>query len=217
MAAQSPVGMTSNNRRSRSKKRASQADVRARLWAAIGRLGRNLNEQSHGELVAGLVYLRGLCCTAELIERVKSLAPRDGSGRSPYLPANVRWEHFVESSSATLPMRLEEAMRLIEEANPELFGVFPRGYAKRGVSRAALVELIGVLGSFPFDTGGSINELVRVARDFCGIRSGATAPRDVVHALDAQLAESRRVSNRTRESLQNTRRHSRPANTRLRY
>lgn len=176
--------------RSGGRRTAGGESLRARLWAAVGRLGRGLPEAEHEQLVAGLVLLRclnvrfeGARATLLLSGRAKRPArtqPKaanlllEDRARYPsdvtWLPPRSRWEVLEAcAGDERLGRAVDIAIAGVEQANAELRAVFPQDYARPELARAGLAALIAVLGEFPArPDSADLAELTRVAREFCG-------------------------------------------------
>ncbi len=134
----------------------------SRLWAAADQLWANtgLKPSEFSTPVLGLIFLR----YADKRFREASEAmdakgiPFDDREAMDYqadgvlyLPAEARFSHLVTlTEGANLGKAIATAMSLVEEHNPELKGVLPRGYNL--LPNATLVELLRLLA--PLDLEG---------------------------------------------------------------
>ena len=136
--------------------------VENRLWAAADQLWANtgLKPSEFSTPVLGLIFLRYAdtrFAEAEAALAAKGIAPED---REPmdyqaegvlYLHEEARFSYLQSlTEGANLGHFITNAMIMVEEHNPELRGVLPRGY--NGLPNATLVELLRLLA--PLDLQG---------------------------------------------------------------
>ena len=136
--------------------------VENRLWAAADQLWANtgLKPSEFSTPVLGLIFLRYAdtrFAEADAALAAKGIAPED---REPmdYQAAGVLYLHeearfsYLQSltEGANLGHFISNAMIMVEEHNPELRGVLPRGY--NALPNATLVELLRLLA--PLDLQG---------------------------------------------------------------
>ncbi|EQD41267.1 type I restriction-modification system, M subunit [mine drainage metagenome] len=133
-----------------------------RLWAAADQLWANtgLKPSEFSTPVLGLIFLRYAdtrYAEADAALAAKGIAPED---REPmdyqaegvlYLPEDARFAYLQSlTEGADLGRHITRAMTLVEDHNPELRGVLPRGY--NALPNATLVELLRLLA--PLDLQG---------------------------------------------------------------
>ncbi|MHB1616598.1 MAG: type I restriction-modification system subunit M [Metallibacterium sp.] len=136
--------------------------VENRLWAAADQLWANtgLKPSEFSTPVLGLIFLRYAdkrYAEADAALAAKGIAPED---REPmdyqaegvlYLPEDARFAYLQSlTEGADLGRHITRAMTLVEDHNPELRGVLPRGY--NALPNATLVELLRLLA--PLDLEG---------------------------------------------------------------
>ncbi len=136
--------------------------VENRLWATADQLWANtgLKPSEFSTPVLGLIFLR--YADKRFTELTKALAdqgtPADEIDAVDYqaegvlyLPEQARFSHLLTlTEGANLGKAIATAMQLVEEHNPELKGVLPRGYNL--LPNATLVELLRLLAAV--DLGG---------------------------------------------------------------
>ena len=136
--------------------------VENRLWATADRLWANtgLKPSEFSTPVLGLIFLR--YADKRFTDLTQALAdqgtPADEIDAVDYqaegvlyLPDEARFSHLLTlTEGANLGKAIATAMSLVEEHNPELKGVLPRGYNL--LPNATLVELLRLLASV--DLGG---------------------------------------------------------------
>ncbi len=131
--------------------------IENRLWAAADQLWANtgLKPSEFSTPVLGLIFLRyadkrfGEC--AHLLH-AKGIPPDEREAVDYqaegvlYLPDEARFSHLLTlTEGANLGRAIATAMTLVEEHNPELKGVLPRGYNL--LPNATLVELLRLLAA----------------------------------------------------------------------
>lgn len=138
------------------------ATIENQLWRAADQLRANAGvlPAQYARPVMGLLFLR--YADRRFTELEAKFAPRAGSRIKPgpddykaegaiYLPAEARFSHLLRlPEDANLGRALSNAMRDIEENNPELADVLPKDY--QAILDDVLVELLRIL--HPLDFGG---------------------------------------------------------------
>ncbi|MGK2898370.1 MAG: type I restriction-modification system subunit M, partial [Burkholderiaceae bacterium] len=135
--------------------------IENRLWAAADQLWANtgLKPAEFSTPVLGLIFLR--YADKRFTELAQALAdqgtPADEIDAVDYqaegvlyLPDEARFSHLLKlTEGANLGKAIALAMMLVEEHNPELKGVLPRGYNL--LPNATLVELLRLLSSLDLE------------------------------------------------------------------
>jgi hypothetical protein len=136
--------------------------VENRLWAAADQLWANtgLKPSEFSTPVLGLIFLRYAdtrFAEADAALAARGIAPRDREATDYqaegvlYLPEDARFAYLQSlTEGADLGRHITRAMTLVEDHNPELRGVLPRGYTL--LPNATLVELLRLLA--PLDLQG---------------------------------------------------------------
>ncbi|MCW5635543.1 MAG: SAM-dependent DNA methyltransferase [Rubrivivax sp.] len=136
--------------------------IESRLWAAADQLWANtgLKPAEFSTPVLGLIFLRYADkrfteCAAALAAQgmpADEIEATDYQAEGVlYLPEAARFSHLLGlTEGANLGKAVGQAMALVEEHNPELKGVLPRGYNL--LPNATLVELLRLLA--PLDLEG---------------------------------------------------------------
>ncbi|MGV0639109.1 class I SAM-dependent DNA methyltransferase [Mycobacterium kansasii] len=146
------------------------AQVRRTLWAAADELRANstLSPAEYRGPVLGLIFL----AYAEFrFEQVRPDLEAKATARRPvtpddyraksvlYVPDAARLSHLVElPESQNLGKAIDEAMKTIEEANPELRDVLPRGYQR--LEKSTLTELLRLFAPLPRQLSGDAFGLI---------------------------------------------------------
>src|SRR5690606_17721651 len=155
--------------------------VENKLWAAADQLWANtgLRPADFSEPVLGLIFLR--YADKRFQEAHKALLKKGFDADEldetdyqaegvVYLPESARFEALLQLTEGdNVGKALNEAMLLVEGANPELKGVLPRSYNR--LPNATLVELLRLLSPLDLsgDAFGKVSEyfLGSFARDEC--------------------------------------------------
>lgn len=140
------------------------ARVRATLWAAADELRANskLTPGQYRDPVLGLVFLayaenRFDAVRGEIEARATERNPvtiADYKAKSVlYVPHAARLSHLVDlPESNDIGKAVDEAIKAIEAANPELEAILPRGYQK--LERSTLIELLRLFAPLPTQLTG---------------------------------------------------------------
>lgn len=138
------------------------ADIERRLWSVADQLRANsgLKPSEYSRPVLGLLFLR--YADAKFAEAEKALKPKPGSRLTPgadafkargvlFLTPEARFSHLRDlPEGSNIGRALNDAMRDIEAANPEVADALPKNY--QDVPNSVLIELIKLLD--PVDLEG---------------------------------------------------------------
>ncbi len=145
------------------------ADLNNRLWSAADQLRANskLRSSEYGPPVLGLIFLRyaehrfrnadeGLSKKAQAAGSRRSVGKADYQARGVlYLPGEARFSSLLELPEGTnLGKAVNEAMKLIEEENPELKDVLPKTYHR--LENDTLAALLKTFSGIPMDVEGDV-------------------------------------------------------------
>ncbi len=146
------------------------ARVRRTLWAAADELRANstLSPAEYRGPVLGLIFL---AYAEHRFEQVRPELETKSTARRPvtaddyrarsvlFVPAHARLSHLVDlPESENLGKAIDEAMKLIEDANPELRDVLPRGYQR--LEKSTLSELLRLFAPLPRQLSGDAFGLI---------------------------------------------------------
>jgi len=130
--------------------------VEAKLWAAADALRNNMDAAEYKHVVLGLIFLKYISDAfeakhAELVaEKKKGADPED---RDEYradnifwVPKEARWAHLKASApQPTIGKIVDDAMSAIERDNTSLKGVLPKDYARPGLDKQRLGQIINLV------------------------------------------------------------------------
>ena len=182
------------------KKQAPAKSLEQRLWEAADALRGNQEPSEYKHVVLGLVFLKYISdrftarrdqlqaeLSAEGIppERLDDfLEDRDeyASQNIFWVPTDARWDAIqARAKLPTIGTDIDTAMDLIEKENPAIGGVLPRNYAREGLDKGRLGQLVDLIGSIGFtetDDHGSDDVLGRVYEYFLGQFAGKETGKD---------------------------------------
>ena len=132
----------------------------AKLWLTADKLRNNMDAAEYKHVVLGLIFLKYISDTFEG-HRAKLLAGQaDYAGANAedpdeykaenvfWVPADARWPHLQSSAKQpTIGKTVDDAMVAIERDNPRLKGVLPKDYARPGLDKQRLGELIDLIAT----------------------------------------------------------------------
>ena len=132
----------------------------AKLWLTADKLRNNMDAAEYKHVVLGLIFLKYISDTFEE-HRGKLLAGKgDYAGANAedpdeykaenvfWVPADARWSHLQSSAKQpSIGKTVDDAMVAIERDNPRLKGVLPKDYARPGLDKQRLGELIDVIAT----------------------------------------------------------------------
>lgn len=143
---------------------ANHTQLEKKLWSAADQLWANshLKPSEYSAPVLGLIFLR--YADHRFSEAQKELEGKSSGRRRigkldyqakgiMYLPEDARFSKIQElPEGADIGKAINDAMKAIEEENPELRGVLPKTYNR--FENWVLVDLVRILGSIPMDIEG---------------------------------------------------------------
>src|SRR5829696_7363355 len=138
-------------------------EEKGRLWAAADKLRGHMDAAEYKHVVLGLIFLKYISDAFE--ERHAELVSQEDEGYDPedrdeyvaegifWVPANARWQLLKDGAkSPAIGTIIDRAMEALEEANPRLRNVLPKGYARPTLDKTRLGELIDLFANL--DVGG---------------------------------------------------------------
>ena len=181
----------------------------AKLWQAADALRNNMDAAEYKHVVLGLIFLKYISDAfeakhAELeADRAHGTDPEDPDEYRAatifWVPKEARWTALKAAApQPTIGTLVDDAMAAIERDNPSLKGVLPKDYARPGLDKARLGQLINLVSDIALgapadrakDTLGRVYEyfLAQFASAE-GKQSGQFyTPRHVVRVLVEMLA-----------------------------
>lgn len=134
-----------------------------KLWQAADALRNNMDAAEYKHVVLGLIFLKYISDAfeakhAELVEQITQGAdPEDPDEYKAasifWVPKEARWTYLKGSApQPTIGTLVDEAMTAIERDNPSLKGVLPKDYARPGLDKQRLGQLINLVSDIGLGT-----------------------------------------------------------------
>jgi type I restriction enzyme M protein len=135
---------------------ATSAGFEARLWQTADALRNNMDAAEYKHVVLGLIFLKYISDAFEakhaelLADRAAGADPEDPDEYRAtsifWVPPEARWSQLKASApQPTIGTLVDDAMTAIERDNPTLKGVLPKDYARPGLDKARLGQLINLV------------------------------------------------------------------------
>ena len=128
----------------------------AKLWAAADALRNNMDAAEYKHVVLGLIFLKYISDAFEA--KHAELEADKKSGADPedpdeyraasifWVPKEARWQHLkANAPQSDIGTLVDDAMTAIERDNPSLKGVLPKDYARPGLDKQRLGQLINLV------------------------------------------------------------------------
>src|SRR5437660_9442967 len=158
----------------------------AKLWAAADALRNNMDAAEYKHVVLGLIFLKYISDAfeakhAELeVHKAQGADPEDPDEYRAasifWVPKEARWQHLKASApQPTIGTLVDDAMAAIERDNPSLKGVLPKDYARPGLDKQRLGQIINLVSDIAPGSSAdrSKDTLGRVYEYFLSRFSGA--------------------------------------------
>jgi type I restriction enzyme M protein len=128
----------------------------ARLWQMADALRSNMDAAEYKHVVLGLLFLKYISDAFEAKHAELEAQAADGADpedRDEYKAANIfwvprdaRWAHLkANAPQPSIGRLVDDAMEAIERDNPTLKGVLPKEYAKPGLDKQRLGQIINLV------------------------------------------------------------------------
>ncbi len=198
-------------KRSNTKRNGNGANLgfEAQLWAAADALRNNMDAAEYKHVVLGLIFLKYISDAFE--ERHGQLLAEKAQGADPedpdeyraanvfWVPPEARWAKLKDNAKQpTIGKTVDDAMSAVERDNPTLKGVLPKDYARPGLDKERLGQLIDLVSNIGLGDKASRSKdiLGRVYEYFLSQFASAEGkkggqfytPRSVVQLLVEMLA-----------------------------
>ncbi len=158
-------------KKSNTNKNGATLGFEAKLWQAADKLRNNMDAAEYKHVVLGLIFLKYISDTFEekrdvLLKelanprsefyikdetiRLQSIEDRDKylAENIFYVPKEVRWSYLqVNAKLPQIGTLIDNAMHAIEQENLRLKGVLPKNYARPGLNKRRLGELVNLIGT----------------------------------------------------------------------
>lgn len=136
------------------------------LWGLADALRNNMDAAEYKHVVLGLIFLKYISDAfeakhAELdAAKAKGADPEDPDEYKAenifWVPPGARWSRLLKmAKQPTIGKVVDDAMEAIERDNPVLKGVLPKDFARPGLDKQRLGQLIDLIGNIGFGGKGS--------------------------------------------------------------
>jgi len=128
------------------------------LWRVANALRNNMDPAEYKHIVLGLIFLKYISDAFEdqharlEVDRTLGADPEDPDEYRAlnifWVPPEARWSYLKKSArQSTIGQIMDDAMTAIERDNSSLKGVLPREYARPGLDKLRLGQLIDVISN----------------------------------------------------------------------
>ncbi len=148
--------MASKNRRVEQQTNGASLGFEDKLWKAADKLRSNMDAAEYKHVVLGLLFLKYISdAFNELHEKLKKDPSSDPEDVDEYIakrvfwvPKEARWEYLAKNAKKPeIGKVIDDAMDAIERDNRSLRGVLVKNYARPGLAKQRLGELIDLVGT----------------------------------------------------------------------
>lgn len=159
----------------------NETNLEQKLWLAADKLRNNMDAAEYKHVVLGLIFLKYI--SDAFNELYNKLTDEIDQGADPedqdeyraenvfWVPKEARWQYLQDNAKKPEIGRfIDDAMDAIERDNQTLIGILPKDYARPGLDKQRLGELIDLIGTIGFsDSSHSSKDLLgRVYEYFLG-------------------------------------------------
>jgi len=148
--------MPSTRKKKDSTQSTANLGFEAKLWAAADALRNNMDAAEYKHVVLGLIFLKYISDAFEA--KHAELSAQKSQGADPedrdeyradsifWVPKEARWERIKASApQPTIGTIVDDAMAAIERDNPSLKNVLPKDYARPGLDKQRLGQIINLV------------------------------------------------------------------------
>ena len=132
--------------------------LEAQLWAAADALRNNMDAAEYKHVVLGLIFLKYISDAFEAkYAELNSLVADGADPEDPdeyraenifWVPKEARWAVLKDNApQPTIGKLVDDAMAAIERDNPSLQGVLPKDFARPGLDKQRLGQLINLVSN----------------------------------------------------------------------
>ena len=150
----------------------SNGELEKKLWETAEKLRGPVDPSEYKDFALGLLFLKSMSDSFEARKQELEEKTRDEDSRYYtedekereyiledkdeykrenvfYLPEGTRWQHFVDNATdPQIGKKIDDAMRTIEDENPRLKGILPKGYSRSSLSDNSSDALEGLINLF---------------------------------------------------------------------
>jgi len=157
------MAKTSARNNARNNATTAPLGLEAKLWAAADALRNNMDAAEYKHVVLGLIFLKYISDAFEA--RHAELEAQQAQGADPedpdeyraasifWVPTQARWQYLKASApQPSIGTLVDDAMAAIERDNPSLKGVLPKDYARPGLDKQRLGQIINLVSDIAFNS-----------------------------------------------------------------
>lgn len=146
----------------------------AKLWLAADKLRNNMDAAEYKHVVLGLIFLKYISDTFDEHHSKLVAGEGDYAGANPedqdeykaenifWVPKEARWPYLqANAKQPAIGKIVDDAMVAIERDNPRLKGVLPKEYARPGLDKHRLGELIDLIATIALVRAPSGEEMAK--------------------------------------------------------
>ncbi|WP_248896097.1 type I restriction-modification system subunit M [Haloplanus halobius] len=150
----------------------SNGELEKKLWETAEKLRGPVDPSEYKDFALGLLFLKSMSDSFEARRQELEEKTRDSDSRYYtedeqerqyiltdkdeykrenvfYLPEKARWQYFVDNATdPQIGKKIDDAMRAIEDENPRLKGILPKGYSRSSLSDNSSDALEGLINLF---------------------------------------------------------------------
>jgi len=150
----------------------SNGELEKKLWETAEKLRGPVDPSEYKDFALGLLFLKSMSDSFEARKQELEEKTRDSDSRYYtedekereyiltdkdeykrenvfYLPEEARWQYFVDNATdPQIGKKIDDAMRAIEDENPRLKGILPKGYSRSSLSDNSSDALEGLINLF---------------------------------------------------------------------
>lgn len=160
------IGETSKIARTSTKANTASVGFESQLWAAADALRNNMDAAEYKHVVLGLIFLKYISDAfeakhAELdAQRTEGADPEDPDEYRAqnifWVPPEARWTYLKSMApQPTIGQLVDDAMSAIERDNTSLKGVLPKDFARPGLDKQRLGQLINLVSDIALGDAAS--------------------------------------------------------------
>ena len=129
-----------------------------KLWQAADKLRNNMDAAEYKHVVLGLIFLKYISDAFK--DQHQHLISKSSQGADPedpdeyravnvfWVPPEARWDYLERNAKQpNIGKLVDDALHSIERDNQSLKGVLPKNYAREGLDKHRLGELIDLIGT----------------------------------------------------------------------
>ncbi|MDP3042374.1 MAG: class I SAM-dependent DNA methyltransferase [Candidatus Omnitrophota bacterium] len=133
-----------------------ELDFEAKLWQAADKMRNNMDAAEYKHVVLGLIFLKYISdAFREMYQKLSNTKGADAEDADEYraenvfyVPKKARWDYLQKNAKQpVIGKMIDDAMYEIEKDNGTLKGVLSKNYAREGLDKQRLGELIDLIGT----------------------------------------------------------------------